>query len=354
MTTNGQILTDRNIQKLVGRPIELYISLDAATPLTYSRLRNSMFEKILGNIRRLVAAKGGPGHFPHVFLVFMPMKCNLHELDDFLRLCKSLNVDRAILRPLNYSPASELNAEREGYTYEYQKELLPFREVLHASARAKTLAKELGLTLSDQMNFGGSLEEIFPDEFKGDAGAPDPAPVPAEDPSGAAADSPQLVPAASLTAPEPPIAATTPVVAAAPAISLGGERLPACQEPWKSLYILRRGVMPCCYGGAPIAPMASYRESWNSPVMQGIRHELLNGRFHDYCLRSPACPIVRKAEHSSSLPLKQRALLVSRDYFARVNRRLNGVPVAVWITARRSVAKMLIHARLHPRHRHRP
>ncbi len=63
MTTNGQILTDRNIQKLVDRHIDLYISLDAATPLTYSRLRNDTFDKILGNLRRLIAAKGGRGRF---------------------------------------------------------------------------------------------------------------------------------------------------------------------------------------------------------------------------------------------------------------------------------------------------
>ena len=102
MTTNGQILTDRNIQKLVGRPILLYISLDAATPLTYSRLRNDTFEKIIGNLRRLIAAKGGRGGFPHVHLVFMPMRCNVHELDAFVQLCAELGVDRLVLRPLNY------------------------------------------------------------------------------------------------------------------------------------------------------------------------------------------------------------------------------------------------------------
>ncbi len=32
MSTNGQILTDRNIERLLGRNVELYVSLDAATP----------------------------------------------------------------------------------------------------------------------------------------------------------------------------------------------------------------------------------------------------------------------------------------------------------------------------------
>ena len=40
LTTNGQILTDANIRKLLGRNAHLYISLDAATPETYASLRN--------------------------------------------------------------------------------------------------------------------------------------------------------------------------------------------------------------------------------------------------------------------------------------------------------------------------
>ena len=144
MTTNGQILTERNIQKLLGRPILLYISLDAATPLTYSRLRNDAFERILVNLRRLVAAKGGRAGFPRVHLVFMPMRCNVHELEDFVRLCADIGVDRMILRPLNFSPATSLDWERAGYRFEYQKELLPFEELVRVSGRAARLARQLG------------------------------------------------------------------------------------------------------------------------------------------------------------------------------------------------------------------
>ena len=85
MTTNGQILTDRNIEKLLDREIDLYISLDAATPETYARLRNDTLERILGNLRRLIAAKGGRDGLPRVHLVFMPMKCNVHELGGLCR-----------------------------------------------------------------------------------------------------------------------------------------------------------------------------------------------------------------------------------------------------------------------------
>ena len=90
MTTNGQILTDRNIQKLVGRTVDLYISLDAGTRETYAKLRNDRFDLILNNLRRLIEAKGGPGRLPRVHLVFMPMRVNVHELDDFVRICADL------------------------------------------------------------------------------------------------------------------------------------------------------------------------------------------------------------------------------------------------------------------------
>jgi len=45
---------------------------------------------------------------------------------------------------------------------------------------------------------------------------------------------------------------------------LGLGRLPLCLEPWQSYYILRRGIMPCCYGNPVLAPMADFALMWNS------------------------------------------------------------------------------------------
>ena len=325
MTTNGQILTERNIQKLLGRPIDLYVSLDAATPLTYARLRNDTFEKILRNLRRLIEAKGGPGKLPRIHLVFMPMRCNVHELDAFVRLCADLRVDRMVLRPLNYSPSVTLATDRGGYHYDYQQELLPFDELVKVSARAARLAKQLGVNLSDQMDFGGSMRELFQEAYD----------APAEPPTDAASapsSAPAPEPVAAVVAPTAELPAASP-----PLPSLGGERLPACTEPWKSLYILRRGVMPCCYGGEPLAPMETYRETWNSPEVQAIRASLLHGQFHDYCLRSPACPIVRKSNEAGILPLRQRALLRARLAWAVVNRHSRSVPDRLRTVVRRGL-----------------
>jgi hypothetical protein len=350
MTTNGQILTERNIQKLLDRRVDLYISLDAATPLTYSRLRNNTFDKIVGNLRRLIAAKGGRGRFPHVVLVFMPMRANVHELDDFVRLCADLQVDRMVLRPLNFSPSSLLDSERAGYHFSYQEEVLPFPELVRVSGRAARVARELGVELSDQMDFGGSMRELFEEEFARGASLDEPAPpiaVPQDGHNESSTTSP-LSGVAEASVAAAPAAALTKSAVDAPTIlplevlpSLGGEHQPACLEPWKSLYILRRGVMPCCYGGEPIAPMEEYRTAWNSPVMQAIRGELLKGRFHDYCLRSTACPIVRKFDQSKALPLRQRLLLKSRESWARFDRRLGGVPNRFWQPTRAAALRVL-------------
>jgi MoaA/NifB/PqqE/SkfB family radical SAM enzyme len=338
MTTNGQILTDRNIHKLLGRPVDLYVSLDAATPLTYSRLRNDAFEKILGNLRRLIAAKGGRGKLPRVHLVFMPMRCNIHELEDFVRLCADLGVDRMVLRPLNYSDSIDLEWDRAGYRYEYKNELLPFDALVRASGRVARLARELGVELADQMDFGGSMRELFQEEFERGA-REGPAVSAAEAPLPDRAEGSFLSAAAGLTAAQPAGAAppSADIVDAmqarpeAPLPSLGAEHRPACLEPWKSLYILRRGVLPCCYGGTPIADMEHYREAWNSDEMQAIRRELLRGRFHDYCLKSPACPIVRKSEQARTLPLNQRILMRARHVWWRFNRDTGGLPNRVWV-----------------------
>jgi hypothetical protein len=70
--------------------------------------------------------------------------------------------------------------------------------------------------------------------------------------------------------------------------------MPLCREPWESYYILRRGVLPCCFGGEVIGSMADYAKAWNGPQMQEIRSYLARGELSPYCLRSPGCPIVQR------------------------------------------------------------
>jgi len=322
MTTNGQILTDRNIEKLLDREIDLYISLDAATSETYAQLRNDTLERILANLRRLIAAKGGRDGLPRVHLVFMPMKCNVHELEAFVELCADLEVDRLVLRPLNFSESISLKWDRAGYVFDYPKELLPFEELIRVSARAAQLCAEHNVPLSDQLDFGVAMEEMFAEDYGLDATDSEAEPEP--DAAARIADAPAP---AETPAPDPVAPDCQPAVEAE---SLGEEQLPACMEPWTSLYILRRGVLPCCYGGHPIAEMEGHGAAWNSEIVQEIRSELAQGRFHVYCLRSPSCPIVRKDSHAGALPRSQAVYLRGREFMQKLDRHFFGIPGKVY------------------------
>jgi pyruvate-formate lyase-activating enzyme len=325
LTTNGQILTDRNVERLVGRSIDLYVSLDSGTPETYAKLRNDRFEDILVNLKRLNRARGGRGGLPRIHLVFMPMAVNQHELEDFVKICADLEVDRMVLRPLNYSDSVNLEWERAGYTFDYQRELLPFPRLVELSAEAKALAARYGVPLGDQMNFGESQTWIESFESYPVQAPPVDVRSDATPPETESTDQTVDLPSAGAPEPEPaaapedsPVAAPAPVdVPAEPLPSLGAEQQPLCLEPWRSLYILRRGTMPCCYGGEPVAGFADYREAWNGPEIVEIRETLAAGRVPSYCLNSPACPIVRKHQAAGKLTWRQSALLTARrSWFA--------------------------------------
>jgi pyruvate-formate lyase-activating enzyme len=319
LTTNGQILTDANIRKLLGRNAHLYISLDAATPETYARLRNDTFPRLLENVRRLVEAKGGRGQLPLVYLVFMPMRANVHEVDAFVELCAQLSADRLVLRPLNAGEGMDLVWDRAGRHFDYQRELLPFEELVRVSGRVAEMCRRLGVPLSDQMDFGGQMAEGFADLFA--EGVREGASVPLT-PATQADSLPTTwgVEAAGAAAGAPPPGAPVPTEQASEGAAPESPRLPVCTEPWTSLYVLRRGTLPCCYGGPVLAPMASFQEQWNGPLIQEIRRELRDGRFHAYCFDSPDCPIVRKASEGRELPPGQAALLLARRGLSRLRR----------------------------------
>jgi MoaA/NifB/PqqE/SkfB family radical SAM enzyme len=312
LTTNGQILTDANIRKLLGRNAHLYISFDAATPETYATLRNATFPRLLDNVRRLVDAKGGRGQLPLVYRVFMPMRANVHEVDAFVELCAERRVDRLVRRPLNASEGLDLDWDRAGRHFDSQRELLPFDELVRVSGRVAELCRRLGGPLSDQMDFGGQMAEGFGAPFEEGRREGAAAPLRAI-PRG---DDRPL--AWGVPAPGTPSAAADRDEAKDEAP--GEPHLPVCTEPWTSLYVLRRGTLPCCYGGPVLAPMASFQEQWNGPLVQDIRRELRDGRFHSYCFDSPDCPIVRKASEGHELPPAQAALLLARRGLSRLRR----------------------------------
>ncbi|MBN1224476.1 MAG: SPASM domain-containing protein [Candidatus Aminicenantes bacterium] len=94
---------------------------------------------------------------------------------------------------------------------------------------------------------------------------------------------------------------------------IGESGMPLCREPWENFYILRRGILPCCYGNPIGYSFNEYKEAWNSPQIQEIRRYLSQGKLGPYCLECPGCPIVQRyfVDHPDQRPRsKQRPFIL--------------------------------------------
>ena len=113
---------------------------------------------------------------------------------------------------------------------------------------------------------------------------------------------------------------------------LGVTREYLCREPWESYYILRRGVLPCCHGSKPIAPMEEWPTAWNSDKAQEIRRYLAQGTLSPYCLESLGCPVTQRFLEER----KRQALIPSLSPSGRppllraINRALGGLPARIY------------------------
>ena len=154
MATNAQTLTPANIRALAGKTVHLYVSLDAASAETYARLRNDRWHDIVAGLTFLRDARLAANGLPRVFLVFMPMRANLHDLEAFFRLGRMVNADSIVLRPLNWLGHAGIKTERGGYRFEYTRELLTRAEVAEVVERSRSLARQYSLQLESQFDFG--------------------------------------------------------------------------------------------------------------------------------------------------------------------------------------------------------
>jgi hypothetical protein len=122
--------------------------------------------------------------------------------------------------------------------------------------------------------------------------------------------------------------------------ALGASNLPLCREPWTSFYILRRGVMPCCYGFPVDEFVSDYQGVWNSPKLQEIRRYLAKGKLSPYCLECPGCPIVQrevgKGTRKGLDPAAPLFLRPKRPLILRlINRALFRLPAKIYRALRR-------------------
>lgn len=158
LSTNGQAFTPRTIKALLGKPIYLYVSLDAATPQTYAKIRNERFHEIVANLLKLKEERKKTKGLPKIYMVFMPMRVNIHELEEYFRLCQQVEADALVLRPLLYLEKPDIREERGGYLFDYEKELLSPEEIKEVISQAKKLSQKYKIPLANQFEFGQVVE----------------------------------------------------------------------------------------------------------------------------------------------------------------------------------------------------
>jgi organic radical activating enzyme len=153
LATNGQAFTARTVHALAGAPVYLYVSLDAASATTYERLRNDRWHEIVAGLLALREARQRAGGWPRLNMVFIPMRANRDDLEDYFKLCRLVDADALVLRPL-LMEESQVDTERGGYRFVYDREHLVQDELAGLVAQCQGLATRYGVRVMTQFDFG--------------------------------------------------------------------------------------------------------------------------------------------------------------------------------------------------------
>jgi sulfatase maturation enzyme AslB (radical SAM superfamily) len=159
INTNMTVLDERRLGKLVASHLRaVNVSLDAARPETYLRIRGFSFTEVTNNIRRFVEARRVSGKtFPLLYMNMTLMRSNIEEVVEFLDLAKDIGANGVFLWHINRMPEEQMAAykqEREGWLFDYSAEgLWNFPELsneyLH---KAEMHAKKIGMPLTLDQN----------------------------------------------------------------------------------------------------------------------------------------------------------------------------------------------------------
>jgi MoaA/NifB/PqqE/SkfB family radical SAM enzyme len=124
--TSGHLLTTDNSRRLIEHQVSwISISLDAATPEMYLRLRRSdRFESVTDKIRRLRAMRDELGSSrPQIEINMTVMCANLPDVPRFIDLAAELEADKVMFQQIK--PGGNWTIEApDGYLFDYRQEEL--------------------------------------------------------------------------------------------------------------------------------------------------------------------------------------------------------------------------------------
>ena len=162
--TNRLFINEKSIEKLKLTGIkQIVVSLDGANPETYKEIRGvNLFHKVVNSIKMLTDAGF------RVFINCVVTKVNLHEIEEMIKLAKSLNV-RAIrfIRLTLFGRANEnkkLWLETEDYMY-FVKKLMELSKQ-YSSQKFNVLKDEAFLGLFDSISIKKRISWLD-DKYRG-------------------------------------------------------------------------------------------------------------------------------------------------------------------------------------------
>jgi MoaA/NifB/PqqE/SkfB family radical SAM enzyme len=144
--TNGTLLTRRAGEQLIAAGLdELRVSLDAATPESFARVRGrDLFNRIVRNVCAFTRLQRESGYaLPRVSLWLTGLKETIAELPAFVRLADEMGVREVYLQRLVYFPQAQGLARAESALFE---QLNAQEEA--CLGEAESLAQRLGIAFN--------------------------------------------------------------------------------------------------------------------------------------------------------------------------------------------------------------
>lgn len=246
-TTNAQFLTEERQGWLLGKNINMSVSLDAATAETYAKYRHSGFEKVITNLTSLCQKKKNANNLPHVTCAFIVMNSNKHEIPAYIKLMSEIGIDAIVFSELitGESLMDIRRKSRSGYEFIYKDEVVPQAELAEILKMATSIGKEFNIKILGKSD---NFREI--------------------------------------------------------STSHGVNSQPLCTEPWKAAYLLSHEITYCCYGVSreywdtdEQHMVERFNAVFNGEIFQEIRRNLAQGKLSKYCRKSSFCPIVMNCTH---------------------------------------------------------
>lgn len=142
-TTNATLLHRDHAEKLLSKGISVIaISFAGAHAATHDLIRRGCdFNKIIRNVKDLIAVKRSVGSDVRVIASFIMLPMNIHELPEFMELCSGLGIEEVTLDNLSYVLSRNMITWR-AFSDPYEEESKHVKRIVDMAMRR---AKELGI-----------------------------------------------------------------------------------------------------------------------------------------------------------------------------------------------------------------